>query len=45
MTNFNLMRRKAKSNGGMGSDGIVEIKGIGVFLYISYKQFKLTNNE
>ncbi len=37
---FHVMRRKAKSNEGMGSDGIGEIKGIGVFLYISYAQLK-----
>ncbi len=36
---FHLMRHKEISHGGYGGDGIVEIKGIGVFLYISYGQF------
>jgi len=29
---FHLMRRKEISHGGFGGEGIVEIKGIGVFL-------------
>ncbi len=33
---FHVMRRKEKLDGGFGGDGIVEIKGIGVFLYISW---------
>jgi len=32
---FHVMRYKEISHGGFGSDGIVEIKGIGVFLYVS----------
>ncbi len=32
---FHVMRYKEKSDGVFDGDGIVEIKGIGVFLYIS----------
>ncbi len=37
---FHVMRYKEKSDGGFGGEGIREINGVGVFLYISWASFR-----
>jgi len=37
---FHLMRHREKLDGVFGGEGIVEIKGLGVFLYISCGAFE-----